>query len=387
MGPPVAVVGVRAKGKGYGKGYHKGKGAGKGVVVVGNSPASPPLAISSVSLPPSVFEMRGLNRFFGVDVSPQSGQAWRVFRSDDDFRGLYGNVGSPSLSYPFPRSLDEKMNAGADRRYDFGIGLGKCAQCGGRSYNRGDSASNKVYCLPCYNKLFPDAAALNDHRRELEVWLQELTQNPNSNGLWKEPLRGFLEAGRQFIASAPQAAVASAVPAPVAAAAAPLPAAAGAAASQAMYGRHDGAGSPPAAAPVVAPAPAPPTGDDAAGLMAIDIPAGVAAGQVLAITVLDGKQIEFTVPEGSQGGDHLELWYDPVAGTLTPIDASGGGSASDGGEVMVIDIPAGVTSGQVLAITVPDGRQIEFTVPDGKGGGAQLELWFDPAAGTLAPLS
>jgi len=123
--------------------------------------------------------------------------------------------------------------------------------------------------------------------------------------------------------------------------------------------------------------------------MSIEIPAGVAAGQVLSISVWDGKQIEFAVPEGCKGGDSLDLWYDSASGTLMAYDAAECGDAAEGTleQVMSIEIPAGVSAGQTLSISVPDGRQIELIVPDGKKGGDQLEVFFDPAAGTLAPLS
>jgi hypothetical protein len=112
----------------------------------------------------------------------------------------------------------------------------------------------------------------------------------------------------------------------------------------------------------------------------------VLPGQVIAITVPDGRQIQLTLPERAVSGDQLELWLDPQAGTLEPVSpAEPRGDCSE--QVMSIEIPAGVQPNQVIAITVPDGRQIELTVPAGKQGGDHLDLWFDPVAGTLAPLA
>ena len=56
------------------------------------------------------------------------------------------------------------------------------------------------------------------------------------------------------------------------------------------------------------------------------------------------------------------------------------------GQVLQIAIPAGVSSGQTLCVTVPDGQQLNFTVPPGVSGGSELQLWYDPVAGTVSPL-
>ena len=56
------------------------------------------------------------------------------------------------------------------------------------------------------------------------------------------------------------------------------------------------------------------------------------------------------------------------------------------GQVLQIVVPAGVTSGQILSVNVPDGRQLTFEVPPGSPPGSELQLWFDPAAGTVSPL-
>lgn len=56
------------------------------------------------------------------------------------------------------------------------------------------------------------------------------------------------------------------------------------------------------------------------------------------------------------------------------------------GQVLQIVIPAGVTSGQALSVTVPDGPQLSFTVPPGSGPGSELQLWYDPVACTVSPL-
>jgi uncharacterized protein YcgI (DUF1989 family) len=121
--------------------------------------------------------------------------------------------------------------------------------------------------------------------------------------------------------------------------------------------------------------------------MSIEIPAGVSAGQALAITVPDGRQIQFSVPNGKKGGDQLTLLFDAAAGTLTPAEDDAAPTGDESEQMMSVQIPAGVTAGQIMAVTVPDGRQLQVTVPEGKKGGDQLELWFDANAGALVPLT
>jgi len=210
----------------------------------------------------------------------------------------------------------------------------------------------------------------NDHLKSATTSLAYRSSKNNDDRMdclgptWGSMIQGFDE-GDGWLRCGPQAAATSTVPA----ASAPAP-----------Y------------TPQAAPAPAysaPPrelehpsvgSGD----LMVIDVPAGVLPGQVIAIAVPDGRQIEVTVPAGKRGGDQLELLFDLAAGTLTPKTPGQIGTASD--QLMVIQVPPGVVPGQVIGIAVPDGRQINATVPHNKRGGDQLELWFDAAAGTLSPL-
>ena len=53
---------------------------------------------------------------------------------------------------------------------------------------------------------------------------------------------------------------------------------------------------------------------------------------------------------------------------------------------MQIQVPPGVVTGQAVAVTVPDGRQVNFLLPPSVVGGQQLNLWFDPVACSLNPL-
>lgn len=133
--------------------------------------------------------------------------------------------------------------------------------------------------------------------------------------------------------------------------------------------------------------------------MEVEVPQGVRAGQVIGVTVPDGRQAALTVPEGSLPGSTLSLSFDPVAGTLSlRMLPSAEGAAvepsnelhlsrdASSGQVMVVQIPAGVAPGQLLGINVPTGQQINVAVPNGAAEGSSLHLWFDPAAGTLTHL-
>jgi hypothetical protein len=301
----------------------------------------------------SLAEIRGITYCYAVDVLPETNNPWRVMRSYKEFEQLWSKVGRPSFpSASFPQSLDKLVSG--DRRYDFGMGLGTCFHCKASCRNRGDKDSRTVYCSTCYPLRFPDPVILQSQHQQLEAWLQCVVQHPSSRSTWKIPLRSFLEAGRAFISptTAQSAAFAQSSPIP-----APLPAP-----SETLVEQHHEEGE----------------------MLSIEIPAGVTAGQIMAITVPNGRQVQFTVPEGRKGGDTLNLWYDAVAGALTIAHDSEEQSESD--QVLSIEVPAGVNSGQVIAITVPDGRQIQFAVPESKEGGDQLDLWFDSVAGTLTPL-
>jgi len=137
-------------------------------------------------------------------------------------------------------------------------------------------------------------AQLEGRRLALELWLLRVIEHPQSRVAWSGPLRQFFELGRQpLLTEAPTliGAVqqqAQQVPAPAA-------------------GAADGAG---AAQPAEA----------AEGqALQIDIPEGVAAGQLLGVLVPDGRELHFPVPEGAAPGSQVLLWFEPAAGTLTPL--------------------------------------------------------------------
>lgn len=119
-----------------------------------------------------------------------------------------------------------------------------------------------------------EGAKLEERRHGLEQWLKGALNHPNGRGAWCLELRDFLEVG-QIHTLAPG-----------------------------MVAESPAVSAPPA-----------PEGQ----ALKILVPDGVVAGQVLAVTVPDGRQLNFTVPAGFPPGSELELWFDPAAGSLSPL--------------------------------------------------------------------
>lgn len=254
---PVVVVAEPApRWKGKGKGYWKGKGKGKGKSFAPVVVIEQTLqTFASVSVPSEGVEMRGDTHYFAIDVIPEES----------------GNPWRVMRRYNEFHELYSKI--------------------GQQAYP--DAPFPKKH-------LFGLTLNMEDRRRGLEVWLQRTIQHPKSRSAWARPLANFLTAGKVEsvapAASMARMATSAAVAAPAAAPLEPAPVAASA---------------PPAE-------PAPEEGDGSE-VVSIEIPPGVASGATLGITMSDGKQVNFTLPEGKNSGDYLELWYDASAGTLTPF--------------------------------------------------------------------
>lgn len=266
-------------------------------------PMQPPLLVASLQLPPAAIYESGGVTYYGVDFTLQ-GQVvpLRAAHRYNDFSDLEKYIISLSPGVTFPgTSLPGKT-------------FGKCS-----------------------------GAKLEERRRGLEAWLRSVLAHPASNGLWAGKLRDFLM--KDCIQVAGQE-------------------------------------------------------------LQIQMPAGISGGQVIAVTVPDGRQLPFVIPEGAlpPPGSALRLWFDSTLGSLTLMaveqapdnraascpDLTGDRSDSISkealGEALQIQVPPGVVGGQALAITVPDGRQITFVLPQNVTSGAELELWYDPASATLTPV-
>jgi len=121
-----------------------------------NMQAIAPLRVRSIRLPPHAMELRGDVNFFAVDITPEGGDEWRVYRRYDDFHALANRLGSEARSFP---------DAPFPRKHMFGVKDSK----------------------------------LDGRRRGLEVWLQRAFEHPLSAAMWIGPLRSFAEAGRQMM--------------------------------------------------------------------------------------------------------------------------------------------------------------------------------------------
>ena len=125
-----------------------------------------------------------------------------------------------------------------------------------------------------------EGTRLEERRRGLEQWLKSALNHPCGPGPWCLELRDFLEVGKlqslafaQALASAPEA-------------------------------------------PPETPAEAP---EALEGPMQILVPEGVVCGDTLAVKVPDGRELTVSVPAGVASGSELMVWFDPVAGTLSPL--------------------------------------------------------------------
>mmetsp|Transcript_50461 Transcript_50461/g.61877 ORF Transcript_50461/g.61877 Transcript_50461/m.61877 type:complete len:284 (-) Transcript_50461:247-1098(-) len=131
--------------------------------------------------------------------------------------------------------------------------------------------------FPPKHLLSCEGPKLEDRRHGLERWLTRVLNDAHSRGLWCLELRQFLEV-------------------------------------DGVHTIHTLPATDPA--PVLAPsAPAELEGE----VLQIVIPAGVSSGQALSVNVPDGRQLTFEIPPGVMAGSRLQLWYDPVAGTVSPL--------------------------------------------------------------------
>lgn len=126
-------------------------------------------------------------------------------------------------------------------------------------------------------------------------------------------------------------------------------------------------------------------------LLSITIPQGVTAGQLLAVQVPGGQTLNVEVPQIA--GPELELEFDPVAKTISPVlqasTGSGGAKAKQSDSsaqddfVMNVPVPAGVTPGQLLNVKLPDGRQLPVAVPSTARPDSSFLVRLDASSGQL----
>eukprot|EP00930_Biecheleria_cincta_P072833 TRINITY_DN60178_c0_g1_i1.p1 TRINITY_DN60178_c0_g1~~TRINITY_DN60178_c0_g1_i1.p1 ORF type:complete len:308 (+),score=31.45 TRINITY_DN60178_c0_g1_i1:221-1144(+) len=128
---------------------------------------------------------------------------------------------------------------------------------------------------------------LDERRQWLELWLQRTIERPESNGpAWLASLKQFLESGRQAVGAPPPPAVNTGV-------------------AEATRSTPPALSSPDS------------DPQDESGVLEIVVPDGISAGQLLGVTVPNGKQLTLVLPEGYSAGARIEILYEPQTDTLT----------------------------------------------------------------------
>eukprot|EP00746_Dinoflagellata_sp_MGD_P150104 gnl/MRDRNA2_/MRDRNA2_82033_c0_seq3.p1 gnl/MRDRNA2_/MRDRNA2_82033_c0~~gnl/MRDRNA2_/MRDRNA2_82033_c0_seq3.p1 ORF type:complete len:369 (+),score=74.86 gnl/MRDRNA2_/MRDRNA2_82033_c0_seq3:518-1624(+) len=199
-------------------------------------------------------------------------------------------------------------------------------------------------CFPRKHLTGCTGAKLETRRADLELWLLRALQHPLSRNAWVKKLIDFLEAGRAAISpSSAPATVASSGPLSVAQ---PLQAAEA----------------------------------SAAQLIQIQVPSGCVPGQHLGVTVPDGRQLTVVMPEAVKAGDVLDLEFNPATGVLTYMQEV---AETSNGVVLEVQVPPGVTSGQLMSVPCPNGQNVTVAVPENATSGSVIQLSFDQVKGTL----
>mmetsp|Transcript_62540 Transcript_62540/g.116273 ORF Transcript_62540/g.116273 Transcript_62540/m.116273 type:complete len:452 (-) Transcript_62540:148-1503(-) len=288
-----------------------------------------PYGIQSVHLPADgVREVNGV-QYFAIDVTPTSGSKWRVMRRYNDFDILRRDL---------------------------------------RSHNR--AAARHMFAPKRWHKI---SGYLLDQRREmLQAWLSHQLQVSNRTPGYVRRLRPFLENARGV------------VPAP---------------------------GSTNQTQAALPPLPEQPLPRNQ--FLQVTVPEGAVPGTELIAVAPDGRNIKVVVPQGAAPGTLLKVIVPttataPVsqsasssatAAATAAAAAAAGASASSAvadaaagpvrqqsGEVLQLQVPAGASPGMSIGVELPGGRRVQMTVPEGFAAGDEIQMWYEPATGTLTPL-
>eukprot|EP00445_Apocalathium_hangoei_P017313 CAMPEP_0203892446 /NCGR_PEP_ID=MMETSP0359-20131031/35635_1 /ASSEMBLY_ACC=CAM_ASM_000338 /TAXON_ID=268821 /ORGANISM="Scrippsiella Hangoei, Strain SHTV-5" /LENGTH=425 /DNA_ID=CAMNT_0050814415 /DNA_START=62 /DNA_END=1339 /DNA_ORIENTATION=+ len=263
-----------------------------------------PLGVATAVMPGMTTTEGGVT-FYAVDVVPDNGSApWRVWRRYNDFSDLRSKlkkVRGPSVGlWEFPRK--------------------HFTSCTG--------------------------ARQEERRLGLQRWLQQVLGHPASRAIWIAHLRPFFEDHKE-----------------------PLPS--GYHPLQGQWQTHSQPVAYGQSAPHGQPAP---YGQPAYGQLAYGQP-------------------PYAMPQAAPMGLPQAYVAQPVHPALVPpapVPEKAAPSASQGyddeGMALQIEIPAGISPGQYLGVTVPDGRELHFCVPQGATPGTPVTLWLDVASGTLTVL-
>jgi len=200
---------------------------------------------------------------------------------------------------------------------------------------------------------------LESRRAGLELWLQRVLENPSSRTAWTKRLVDFLEAGRVMMQTSPAAMSSPAAPG-----------------SQRLQLAAPKSSAPQSAVPAASDV----------QLIQIEVPHGCRPGQHLGVTVPDGRQLTVVVPEGVAAGAVLDLEFTASTGTLAYLPAELPEVASNQ-LILEVQVPPGVTPGQLMSVPCPDGQNVTVTVPPNSVPGGVLTLSYDQAKRTLTPVT
>ena len=98
----------------------------------------------------------------------------------------------------------------------------------------------------------------------------------------------------------------------------------------------------------------------------IAVPDGCYPGDIFVVTGAEGQELEVAVPDGCGPGTLLSVDL--------PDAAPSNGDAAGETEQMIIEVPAGLSPGDVMAVSTAWGGEFEISVPDGVGPGDQIEV-------------
>jgi len=159
---------------------------------------------------------------------------------------------------------------------------------GSQAYSFPDAPFPKKHVFGCIGP------TLEDRRRGLELWLQRAFEHPSSTGVWIRPLREFVGAA---IVSSPESAAVPLIPS---------------APDQALLAASTGP----------TPEQMPQDEDEECEVLELEVPPSVSAGQLLGVSLPDGRQLTLPLPTGAQAGDILHVVYDPATDTLRLLEST-----------------------------------------------------------------
>lgn len=329
--------------------------------------------ITSVRLSPRTVDRGGVT-YFAIEVVPAAGSPYRILRRYSQFRKLYQQV--RHISCPFPRKhLMVCTGLALERRRD---GLERWLQRAvmQQQQRTGSLANSRLlgFFLTGREPLLVDLVRRDPLARQYIAFELPVGAIPG------ETLTVRCPDGRHIGAVIPSG-VAAGTKLKI-----PLEMAGSISLAQ-VYSLPDATAA--ATSPSSSALAATTSRADISVLFSVQVPEEMGAGQQLNVTVPDGRRFTFNVPDGAVGSDVL-VKLDPVAG-LVPLPTRDPELGKIDGEIieelLSVTVPAGVSSGQILSVSLPDGRQLPMAVPPNVVAGQTLNVSYRRGSNSLLALS